>query len=284
MVAEPAFFSPAVKQARRFYQDLNPASRGLTVVSGGLEHSRPDYEIHRQTFPFFSIEYVARGAGNLRLRGRTCALEPGMIFSYGPGVAHDITGSPPSVLVKYFVDFSGSAAAGMLRQCKLPAGQVARVFPPNTLCALFDELIETGLEAGPGNAELCVKLLECLALKISVAITPLKTLETTAYATYQQCRQKIEQHFLKLETLEEVARECHADKAYLCRLFRRFDRRSPYQYLLRLKMNHAAARLQQPGVLVKQAAEEVGFSDPFHFSRVFRKALGVSPAKFKSFR
>ncbi len=49
-------------------------------------------------------------------------------------------------------------------------------------------------------------------------------------------------------------------------------------------MNHAAERLQQPGVLVKQAAEEVGFPDALHFSRVFRSVIGLSPAAFRRLR
>ena len=49
-------------------------------------------------------------------------------------------------------------------------------------------------------------------------------------------------------------------------------------------MRHAAERLEQAGVLVKQAAEEVGFADPFHFSRVFRSVLGLSPMAFRNLR
>ena len=49
-------------------------------------------------------------------------------------------------------------------------------------------------------------------------------------------------------------------------------------------MNHAAERLQESGVLVKQAAAETGFADPFHFSRVFRRVLGMSPAAFRILR
>jgi AraC-like DNA-binding protein len=56
---------------------------------------------------------------------------------------------------------------------------------------------------------------------------------------------------------------------------------SPHQRLLRAKMNHAASRLRQPGVLVKDVAAEMGFSDPFHFSRAFRRCFHVSPAKFR---
>jgi AraC-like DNA-binding protein len=49
-------------------------------------------------------------------------------------------------------------------------------------------------------------------------------------------------------------------------------------------MHHAAESLQQPGALVKQAAEESGFADPFHFSRVFTSVFGLSPAAFRGLR
>jgi AraC-like DNA-binding protein len=104
--------------------------------------------------------------------------------------------------------------------------------------------------------------------------------EKTAHETYQRCRQYIQDHWLHLLTLEQAARECHVAPAYLCRLFRRFDRQSPYQYLLRLKMTHAAERLLAPDSSVKQVADLLGFDDRFHFSRVFKRVIGVSPGQY----
>jgi AraC-like DNA-binding protein len=281
----PDFFSPKVAVARRFYSDLLPSPRQrLAVVCGGLEHCTVDYAIHRATFPYFSIEYVARGSGTLRLRGRTQPLRPGSLFAYGPNVPQDIEGDPRDPLVKYFVDFAGTEAIQWLRRCGLEPGHSAQVFPPHILAPLFDQLIESGLQVGPENLELCVKLLESLALKIAAQRAPAIGAETLAFATYQHCRAHIEKHFLRLRTQHEIAGECHIDAAYLCRLFRRFDSQSPYQYLLRLKINYAAERLQNRGVLVKQVAAETAFSDPFHFSRVFRKVLGLSPLAFRTLR
>lgn len=280
----PGFFSSDVARARRFYLDLKPAiHRKLTLVCGGLEHCTADYAIRRTEFPFFAIEYVARGAGKVKFRRKSFSLKPGTVFSYGPGVPHEITGDRDFPLVKYFVDFSGKNAPGLLKSCNLPAGEVAQVFPPNALALLFDELLLTGATSGRQNPDLCSRLLECLTLKIASANVPIECLGTLAFATYQQSRRHIERNFLNLHTLEQVASQCHMDKAYLCRLFQRYDHQSPYQFLLRLKMNDAAERLQQPGALVKQVAEKMGFSDPFHFSRVFRKVLGVSPAAFRNF-
>jgi AraC-like DNA-binding protein len=283
--AAPAFFSADVADARRFYLDLNPPRhRKLAVVCGGLERCTPDYAIRRETFPFCSIEYVARGRGEVKLKGRSFSLQPGRLFAYAPGIAHQITGDTADPLVKYFVDFAGTHATKLLRSCGLSPGGVSEVFPANALQPLFDELIRAGLQARRENAALCAKLLECLALRIAASRAPLAGAETLAFATFQQCRQHIEQNFLRLRTLEQIAGECHVNNAYLCRLFRRYDSQSPYRHLLQLKMNHAAERLQQPGTLVKQVAAETGFADPFHFSRVFTSVFGLSPNAFRGLR
>ena len=271
--------------ARRFYLDLNPpVNRQLAVVCGGLEHCTPDYAILRDNFPFYSIEYVIRGVGELNLKGRTYPLQAGRLFSYGPGITHHITGDATSPFVKYFVDFAGTGAIELLRSCGLSPGRVTEVFPTNAVQPLFDELIQSGLQVRRKSSDLCAKLLECLALRITGASTPLKGSETAAFATFQQCRQHIEDHSLRLRTLKQIASECHVNNAYLCRLFRHYDKQSPYQYLLRLKMNHAAESLQRPNALVKQVAEETGFPDPFHFSRVFTSVFGLSPTAFRSLR
>lgn len=105
-----------------------------------------------------------------------------------------------------------------------------------------------------------------------------------SFETYQRCRRHIDEHFREIDHLEGIAEACHIDAAYLCRLFRRYDHQSPYQHLMRLKMNLAAERLQRPGCLVKEVAADLGFSDAYHFSRVFKRVLGLAPAKFMRMR
>jgi AraC-like DNA-binding protein len=147
--------------------------------------------------------------------------------------------------------------------------------------ALFDELIEISLGLNPGRAERCSRLLECLTLKIQGMHLPEAGLEIPAFQTYRYCREHIGRHFQRLRTLAQIAEECNVDGAYLCRLFRRHDRQSPYHSLLRLKVNLAAELLQRPASLIKQVAEQAGFAAPFHFSRRFKNLLGVSPAALR---
>lgn len=49
---------------------------------------------------------------------------------------------------------------------------------------------------------------------------------------------------------------------------------------MRLKMRYAVDLLNGTVPLIKQAATVIGFSDPYPFSRVFKKVYGISPRAF----
>ena len=282
---EPDFFSEQVSEANRFYLDAHSRKHHtLKVVCGGREHCRPNYRIDRRDFPFYSIEFVARGKGSVILKNTEYSLFTGRVFSYGPGISHVITTEENDPLVKYFVDFIGSEAPKMLRKYGLATGSVVQVASPEVILQIFEDLIRNGQTDSAFTLLLCKAILEQLMLKIAETSIVEHSRTTAAFFTYQNSREIIQKNFKTIKSLEQIAEECHIDSAYLCRLFKRFDNRSPYQYLMRLKMNLAAQRLQLPNSSVKEIAFELGFCDPFHFSRVFKRIFGVSPSTFKVLR
>jgi len=277
---QPRFFSAQIAQARRFHLQARPlAGQPLSVVCGGSERCLPDYQIRRRTFPYYGLEFVAGGKGTLTLKGRAYRLVPGTLFSYGPGVPQLITTAPEEPLVKYFVDFAGPRARKLLRAIPLPPGTVIQTSAPAEVMPIFDGLIANGLKNTGQSPEICAALLEALLHKLAETKVPPGSVESAAFGTYQRCVRELEEHALEIRTLQELARRCHVDGAYLCRLFKRFDHESPYHRLMRLKMSHAAARMQAPGMLVKQVAAELGFDDPYHFSRAFKSVCGLSPTE-----
>ena len=281
----PDFFSEQVLEANRFYLDAYSRKQySLKVVCGGCEHCEPDYRIDRKDFPFYSIEFVARGKGTVILNDTEYPLYSGRVFSYGPGITHVITSNPEDTLVKYFVDFIGPEAPRMLRKFRLSPGYVIQVSSPEIILRIFENLIENGQTDSPYSKLLCKSILEQLIFKIAETSIVEHLHTTAAFYTYQNAREIIQRNCLNIGSLEQIAEECHIDSAYLCRLFKRFDNRSPYQYLMRMKMNLAAQKLQLPNSSVKKIAFELGFSDPFHFSRVFKRIFGIPPSTFKNLR
>jgi AraC-like DNA-binding protein len=195
-------------------------------------------------------------------------------------LAHDIVSDRNDRLVKYFVDFTGQRAWKMLEELGPPPGGILQTTAPNEIMEIFDTMIRDGLRENPFTARLAAARLESLLLKIAETSIAYGSGSTAAFTTYQRCKHHLESRWRELRSLEQIAAECHVAPAHLCRLFQRFDHQSPYQCLLRLKMQHAAECLQTTSATIKQIADDLGFSDPFHFSRVFKAVLGMTPSRF----
>ncbi len=280
--SQPTFFSRQVKYVRSFYLDLAPpAEAPLAVVCGGFERCHPDYLIDRANFPYFGLEFVATGSGSLQLGGQNVHLRTGLVFCYGPGIPHRIAADradPPS---KYFVDFVGADAIRMLAGCRLAPGGWCHVDSPGDIQRAFDDLVSDGSRGGHMANDLAGARLHYLMLRIAAALTPAHKDHTASFSTYRRCRQHIEEHHVRLTQLSGTARECHVSEAYLCRLFKRYDRQTPYELLTRLRMNRAAKLLEDPSRTVKQVAADLAFRDAFHFSRTFKNVFGMSPRGFR---
>jgi AraC-like DNA-binding protein len=272
-------------EADRFYLGTQVfPGQALTVVCGGRERCQAGYRIDRADFPYHSIEFVARGRGHIRLDTADHPLTPGSVFSYGPGVPHVITMDANDPLVKYFVDLAGTDAGRLLAEYGPDRGRVLQVTSPEAVLRIFDDLVATGRSDTRYTPLLCAAIARQLLYKVAETSVDRQVRTTAAFATFQTCKEFIRDHHLTIRGLDEVGERCGVDTAYLCRLFKRFDDQSPYQYLLRLKMNAAAHRLQAPGAMVKQVAHELGFRDPFHFSRAFKKVFGLPPDHFRKLR
>ena len=251
-----------------------------TVVCGGREQCSADYRIERESFRFYSIEFVAAGKGLLTMHGLTTELRPGMIYHYGPRTPHVIETDPDFPLLKHFVSFTGQALTDLLKQTVFRRGIPLYASRPFRLRSIFENLIATGNTQSRNRDALCVLLLRQIILMADDTAMDAATATSPAWQTYLRCRQHIERNVLDIATVKDAALACFVDQAYLARLFKRFAEESPLQLINRLKMNKAAELLGNRDMLVKEAAEAVGYIDPYHFSRVFKRVYGIAPETF----
>lgn len=278
-----SFISKRVLEGDYYFLDLEPApDLPLAVVCGGRELCGAGYLIDRDGFRYHSIEYVAAGSGTVVLGGRTYALRPGSLFRYGPGVAHRITAESGAPMIKYFVDFAGARAGDLLRCGAWAELRPLRLAEPARLGALFDELHRLGRRPAAHGTRRCVLLLEQILLTASDEAVPDDGAECAAWATYQRCRALVEERSSQLSSLGAIAAACGVSETHLCRLFQRFDTISPYQLLVRSKMARAAALLLDRGLLVREVGQQLGYEDPYHFSKVFKRVYSLSPEAFRS--
>lgn len=275
---KPGFVSDQVSEARRYYLNLNPSPTApLTVVCGGVERMQADYVVSRERFPYFGIELVAEGQGELTLHDQPFPLSPGIMFAYGPQTPHRIVNRPPDRMRKYYVDVAGRDAEAALTAAGLLQRKPLRVARMHELVELF-ELLDH--EAGGDSSvvgDVCEQVLRLLLVKIRQCSLAEGVVLPRAYATYERVRDYIETHYLSLTTAEAVAAQCDLTPIHLSRLFRRFGGVGVYQFLLRKRMNRAAEMLLEDRMLVKEVADRLGFADAFQFSRAFKRVYGIPP-------
>lgn len=276
----PPFISQQVTDARRFYLNLNPwTRRELTVVCGGWEQCAADYAINRRAFPYYSIEFVASGRGELELGNERHVLAPGVAFAYGPDIPHAIRSSRTERLHKYFVDFTGLRAKEFLGRFNIAPGKVLQTGFPTETQQAFDTMINAALSYDRFAERAARLLLELILIWLRRGVRADVGSSERAAAVFDRCRQYVLTHFRTLHTVEEAAIACHIDVSYMTRLFRRFQDETPYRYLQRLQVQWAAERLQSSGCLVKSIASELNV-DQFQFSRAFKRVYGISPSSF----
>ena len=272
--------SQQVREARYFFLNLaRPGRAALTVAFGGSETCNPDYLIARSRFDYFGVEYVAQGEGSVVLDGVRSPLRPGSVFAYGRRTRCEIRSDPGHPLVKYFVCFGGSRAARVLSASGVPAGRVLSLAAHAEVRSVLEELIVEGQRGGPEAPEISRVLVELLLLRVKSALSIARRGGVTepARESFLRCKALIDADAATLMTLRDIASKAGVESSTLCRLFRRYQGTSPYQYLLRRKMAIAASYLVEKGGLVKEAALTVGFADPYHFSRCFKAIHGVAP-------
>jgi AraC-like DNA-binding protein len=283
MAKDPDFFARQVTSARRFWLDLRTGRMpGLVVVSAGWERCAGDFHLARPGFPWLGIELVVEGAGRLSLAGRDHRLVAGSVFTYGPGTAHEIVGEPARPLRKYFLDLGGDDAAPLLAEAGLPPGTLAHLPAPSSARATFDLLIEAGARGGRHAPALAAALARATVLTLAAEAVAPGGAPDPAHATYLRCRKWLDEHGSTVPTLAAAAAACGVTSAHLCRLFRRYDRISPWALMRQRRLQHGAELLADRGVTIAVVAERLGYADAFHFSRAFSRAFGIPPQRYRN--
>ncbi len=81
--------------------------------------------------------------------------------------------------------------------------------------------------------------------------------------------------------LNDLANEVGLSVAHYSRLFFAKTAQSPINYFNQLKMQRACQLLNLSNLSIGEVARETGYQDQFHFSRVFKKIIGVSPREYR---
>lgn len=126
--------------------------------------------------------------------------------------------------------------------------------------------------------ELGIRLFQLLLTVAQIRPNAIEVL--TCHERIQPVLNHLQRDFQKPFRIGELAAMLNVSEPRFFELFRKATSMSTGQYLKHIRMRKAQELLMRADLQVKEVATRVGYEDPFHFSRQFRKYVGICPERF----
>ncbi|BFT69302.1 helix-turn-helix domain-containing protein [Paenibacillus sp. P36] len=105
--------------------------------------------------------------------------------------------------------------------------------------------------------------------------------EMTSPEPVGQAIRYMQERYAEQITLQGLAELLDCNGRQLQRLFKAKVSMGPMEYLMQVRLGKAKSLLQHTDVPITEIAEDVGYTDSYYFSRIFKKHVGVSPGRFR---
>jgi AraC family transcriptional regulator len=98
---------------------------------------------------------------------------------------------------------------------------------------------------------------------------------------FLRVKERLHEDFREPLRMRDLARDAGVHPVHLARVFRKLENRTPGDYQQRLQVRAACELLRDAEWPLALIAAECGFADQSHFTRVFRRLAGTTPARFR---
>ncbi len=134
------------------------------------------------------------------------------------------------------------------------------------------------------QGEMLRMLLKRLIIKLTRLIKSQSTagqLTVSELDTIRQFNFLVETHFKKLHQVQDYASLMSKSPKTLSNLFAKYSEKSPLQIILERIFLESKRLMIYTDMYTGQIGFELGFEEPAHFSRFFKKMAGISPSEFR---
>jgi AraC family transcriptional regulator len=95
-----------------------------------------------------------------------------------------------------------------------------------------------------------------------------------------KAKQYIDEQYLFIKDITEVAAYCNLSEFHFFRSFRQAFGNSPYQYILKKRLQEAVIMIHENKFSITAIAHHCNFPDLPTFSKAFKRQFGYSPSRF----
>lgn len=267
-------------------KDIKDKSKPLIVTSCGTYHlyTRPKLPTWRPRGRLdFQLLYIAAGKAHFHFDGKEQIVTAGHMVLYRPKEPQKYEYYGEDQTEVYWVHFTGGDVTNILRSYGLTDDK--RVF----YCGSgldYQNLFRTMINELQMCKENYTEMLEMYLRQIFIMLkryflNELKTDNAYVVEEIDKATLFFNEHYSEDISIDEYAQNNHVSVSWFIRNFKQCTGSTPMQYILSKRIYNAEILLQDSTYNVTEIAQIVGYDNPLYFSRIFKKAKGLSPSEYR---
>ncbi len=215
------------------------------------------------------------------LEAGTTPLRPGQLVLATPGTRDTFQWDPRRATRHAFIHFMITDPAGLPPTWRWPMVRDLVTAPIlSGICDYLLELAGLGTDAARRRSDELVTLLVDLYVTGPLAAAE-PDLPTQVAAAVDRVRSLWAADGMRIVPVEELCGAIGVSSGHLHRVFRDHYGTGPARCFELIRLARGAVSLQRSNAGLAEVARQVGYTNPYHFSRRFRQAYGCPPGRYR---
>jgi len=254
----------------------------IDVAKTATSNWFPGTVVERSAGIALSLEFVVEGKGELIVNGKTFELNKNDVYILHDTESYVYKALPPDRFIRKIIYFNSINSENIFKTTGLDKISRVRLAKKDAehILYLFTQIDEINRSRQDDFMLKMSSLTYNLILLLSN-----QTYEHTDLKDVSDYLIKAVDFAMKnLSTnlhIADLANAAACSESYLSKIFKQNLNINPHQWIELQRIRFAAERLLQSRMKIYEIAEELNYSDSFHFSRTFKRLVGISPAQFR---
>lgn len=259
-------------------------SDGFEILSAGRFFRYSDHFMQREQPLDHLLMWAVGGRGRVRTGSFSGRAETGSLILLPRGRAQDYASDREQPWDLLWIHFGGGGADVWAASFEARFGLLVDLGTPPALIDSFTEVV-TANHGGEAERRLADHLGWALLGRIEHRLTIGRGgASSHQVEAVERVQRYVLDHLEEPITVEDLASVAHVSPRQLTRVCRSAWGVSPMRYVIGQRLARACSLLTETALPVGRVAEASGFSDPYHFSRLFREHMGEPPRTYRKRR
>lgn len=258
-----------------------PAGREALLyypVSVGYFDCKPSYGVQRNVFSSYLLIVMLTGSLSYQTRRSRGVARAGQVLLLDCNAPHSYSAQGKCSFT--FVHFAGAQSRELYDEIERTGGNLIHMPDPNELHEMIGEMLsamrsERRMNEGQTSAMIYSMLMKLLEQSGASGAGGLGNPVVDRAIAY------IQSHLTEKLSVEDISANAGYSPSYFSHLFAEETGLSPYQFVVKSRVEQAQQLLKTTRLTVQEIAFQCGFNSAANFCYTFRRMAGISPHEYR---